>query len=148
MVDLWGGTRPPLSTIFIILCNLWKKYCKQDCIPVGCVLPACWPYLPACSAPGGVPGPGGVCSGGVCTRGVCSRGDVCTWSWGGLLQGCLFRGCVCSRVCTWSQGGVCSQWGVSAPGGVYLPRHSPPVNRILDTRLWKYYLAPKFVCVR
>ena len=26
-------------------------------------------------------------------------------------------------------------------------RH-PPVNRILDTRLWKYYLAPNFVCGR
>ena len=26
---------------------------KQECIPVGCVPPACWPYLPACTAPGG-----------------------------------------------------------------------------------------------
>ena len=23
---------------------------KQDCIPVGCILSACWPYLPACTA--------------------------------------------------------------------------------------------------
>ena len=23
-----------------------------------------------------------------------------------------------------------------------------PVNRILDTRLWKYYLAPNFLCGR
>ena len=53
---------------------------KQECIPVGCVLFACCPYLPACTAPGGrgvlvggvpglggVPGPGGVPGlGGTC----------------------------------------------------------------------------------
>ena len=39
-------------------------------------------------------------------------------SWGGYLP----------------RGGTC-------PGG-YLPRYSPPVDRILDTRYWKYYLAP------
>ena len=39
---------------------------KQECIPVGCVPPACCPYFPACTAPGAVPGlgvylvPGGV----------------------------------------------------------------------------------------
>ena len=32
---------------------------EQDCIQVGCVLPACCPYLPACTALEGVPGPGG-----------------------------------------------------------------------------------------
>ena len=40
--------------------------------------------------------------------------------------------------------------GVCLPGrvGVY-PRYTPlPVYRILDTRLWKYYLAPNFVCGR
>ena len=26
---------------------------QQVCIPVGCILPACCPYLPACTAPGG-----------------------------------------------------------------------------------------------
>ena len=25
---------------------------------------------------------------------------------------------------------------------------TPPVDRILDTRFWKYYLAPNFVCGR
>ena len=43
------------------------------------------------------------------------------------------------------------QWGVSAPRGrgVYPSMHwgrhppfPPPVDRILDTRLWKYYLGP------
>ena len=38
---------------------------KQECIPVGCVPSACCPYLPACTAPGGVPGLGGTWSGGV-----------------------------------------------------------------------------------
>ena len=94
---------------------------------------------PGGSAPGGmrVPGPGGSVPGGVCSGGVC-----------------LLLGGVCSWGCTWSQRGVCSQGGCLLPvgdvcsQGVYLPRHSPPVNRILDTRLWKYYLAPKFVCGR
>ena len=38
-----------------------KNLSKQECIPVGCILPDCCPYLPACTAPGGVPasGPGG-----------------------------------------------------------------------------------------
>ena len=29
----------------------WFAYFKQVCIPVGCVRPACCPYLPACTAP-------------------------------------------------------------------------------------------------
>ena len=73
----------------------WWSFLLQVCIPVGCVPPACCPYLPAYTAHR-VSAPGG---GGVCSRGwgVCSRGDVCS------------RG----RVCSW---GVCSQ-GVSAPVG-------------------------------
>ena len=54
-------------------------------------------------------------------------------------------------------GGVCSR-GVSAPqevccsrGGGGIPACTeadppPPVDRILDTCYWKYYLAPNFVC--
>ena len=36
------------------------------------------------------------------------------------------------------------------PGPDPSPRHQapPPVNRILDTRFWKYYSAPNFVCGR
>ena len=45
---------------------------KEDCIPVGCIPPACWPYLPACTVQGGVGGclllEGGVCSGGVVSQ--------------------------------------------------------------------------------
>ena len=87
---------------------------KQDCIPVGCVPPAHWPYLPACSArgrgvsawggvcsQGGAPGPGGVCSGG---------GGVCSGGMSAPRGVCLLRG------------------GVPGPGG-YLVRYSPPVDR-------------------
>ena len=35
----------------------------QDCISVGCVAPTCYPYLLACTAPGG----GGLLPGGVCS---------------------------------------------------------------------------------
>ena len=66
--------------------------------------------------------------------------------------GCLFWGCL-----LW---GVSAPRGVSAPVGCLLPgvclwlggggvypsmqwgRHLLPVDRILDTRFWKYYLAP------
>ena len=69
----------------------------------------------------------------------CSQGGVC--SRGGLLPGgCLLGG-----------GGLLGG-GVSAPReGVSqhaLRQTLPPVNRILDTRYWKYYLAPNFVCGR
>ena len=69
--------------------NINKIYFKQDWIPVGCVPPARWPYLPACSAPG-VSAPGGICSGGG-GGGVCSGG------------GCLLRGVyLVPGGCTWS----------------------------------------------
>ena len=49
----------------------WLKVIKQDCIPVGCIPPACWPYLPACIAQGG-----GVCSGGCLLWESCSGGGI------------------------------------------------------------------------
>ena len=52
---------------------------KQECIPVGCVPPACCPYLLACTAlggvvylPRGVPGPGRECT---CPGGVPGPGE-------------------------------------------------------------------------
>ena len=71
--------------------------CLQECIPVGCVPPVCCPYLPACTAGGGVylPGPGG----------YLIWGRVPAWSWGVYLPGlggylvpggtCLVPGCTC-----------------------------------------------------
>ena len=85
---------------------------KQVYIPVGCVLPACCPYLPACTAQGqgGVSAPGGFCSGGyllwggclLLDGGVCSWG-VCSWEVGsaprGRGRGCLPGGCLPREVC-------------------------------------------------
>ena len=39
---IWCSSQMTLNTL------------KQDCIPVGCVPPACCPYLPACTVLGGV----------------------------------------------------------------------------------------------
>ena len=41
--------------------------------------------------------------------------------------------------------------GADSPGPGTTPRpvaDPPPMDRILDTRYWKYYLAPNFVCGR
>ena len=92
-----------LDPIFFVFIQFSWKYFEQDCIPVGCVPPARWPYLTACS-PGGCLLRGGVCSGGcllwgVFSGGVSAPGGVCS---GGVCSGgCLLRG--------------------SAPGGVRYP---------------------------
>ena len=72
----------------------------------------------------------------ICWWGECLPRGVSTW---GCLVGCVFPGLVFA-------GGVCP--GDVCPGGVCVPQHAlrqtplpPPVDRILDTRLWKYYLA-------
>ena len=115
------------------------KHCKQECIPVGCLPPARWLYLPACSAPGDVPGPRGVylvrgvpglggCTwsggNGYLVPGRCTwSGGGCTWSggvylvWGMyLVWGCIWSG----GGCTWSGGGVPGPKGVYLVWGVYL----------------------------
>ena len=57
--------------------NILLHTIKQDCIPVGCVVPACCLYLPACTVLGGV------CSGeGVCSRGVPGPGGCLLLGWG------------------------------------------------------------------
>ena len=96
---------PPSGTIIYTIKKTNKRRKKQDCIPVGCVPPAHWPYLPACCVPGGawsrgVPGLGGAWSRGCLVRGVC------------LVRG----GCV------------------PGPGGWYPSMHwgRPPVNRITN----------------
>ena len=98
-----------------------KNMMKQECIPVGCVPAARWPYPGVCfpgggvcllrgvSAPRGVSGPGGcLVLGGVWSQGVSAPGGVCSrgvsaggfwsggvWSQGGLLQGVFsWRGLV------------------------------------------------------
>ena len=67
-----------------------KPLVKQDCIPVGCVPPACWPY-PSMHCAEGVWMP--ACTGwgvyiSACTgRGVSAQGC--------LTGGCVYPGCVC-----------------------------------------------------
>ena len=57
----------------------------QDCIPEGCIPPACWPHLQACTAQGGAWSRllgglvwGSVCSGGRLLPGVPGPGSVCS----------------------------------------------------------------------
>ena len=84
----------------------------QDCIPVGCVPPARWPYNPACSAPGG-----GAWFGGCLLPGgsVCSHGGCLVW------------------------GGRCLVWGV---WGIPVCTEADPPCEQNHTRLWKYNLTP------
>ena len=113
---------------------------KQECIPVVFAPSACGPYLPACTVPevGVYLVPGGVylVLRGVPGPRVCTWSGECTWSQGvpglgGSVPGpgvyLVPGGCVPGprgdvpgpRRCTWSV-------------GVYLPRYSPPVDRITD----------------
>ena len=96
---------------------------NQVCIPVGCLPSTCCPYLPACTARGGVCFRGGV-------RGVCSGGYL-------LNVGVWSRGCLLLE-------GVSAPGGISAPGGVSaLGRRIPacteadtrPMNRITDRQV-------------
>ena len=78
----WPGltTKPhEISQYLERQCRTFCYEIQEDCIPVGCVPPACCPYLPACTVPrvsgrgGAVPGRGGAWSrGGVWSR----RGEV------------------------------------------------------------------------
>ena len=127
--------------------NSCKIMYQQDCILVGCVPPARWPYLVACSAPGG--------GGGVCSRGVSAPWGVSAHG-GCLLPGGLLTG-----------GGGCLLPGGSAPGGCsrgcllrggcllpgegwrwYPSMHwgRPPVNRITHT--CKNITLPQLRCGR
>ena len=128
-----------ITDIRHLVTNLYFAYCvvnipkifrqkstlnQQECIPVGWVPPARWPHLAACSAPG---------------AGIWSQGG--TWCWGYLLWGVPGPGGPCP-----GEGGACL-----VRGGVvsqHALRQTSPVDRILDTHFWKYYLAPNFVCGR
>ena len=90
----------------------WQSKFKlqQECIPVGCVPPACCQYLSACTAPGG----GSTCPGGY----------LLGWGLGGVpvWGGCTSPGGVPARGCT-CPGGVPAQEGCTCLGG-YLPRRA------------------------
>ena len=92
---------------------------QQECIPVGCVPPACCPYLPACTAHGGgdVPVQGG----------VPAQGDVPAQEV--YLPGVPTQGGYLPR-------GVYLPMGVYLPGGVgTCPGTPPTVNRMTDRRV-------------
>ena len=67
-----------------------KNNNKQECIPVGCVPPACYPYLPVCTDLEGLP------AGGIyLPRGVPARVYL-PWGWGICLG---VGGCTCPGGC-------------------------------------------------
>ena len=125
--------------------------CKQECIPVGYVPPACWPYSSmhcgwgAGTGPEGVPAQGGVpAEGCICLGCVPAQGGVPAW--GVPAQGCTYpggvpaRGCTClGGVPTWGIVYLPSGWSTCLGGWVYLsggtcPVH-PPVNRMTDRQV-------------
>ena len=90
----------PELKYFLLLPYLFSKvellelFIKQDCIPAGCIPPACWPYLPACTVQGGrplwgVPGLGGCLlpAGCLVPDGMSAPGGrgVSAPGWGGCL---------------------------------------------------------------
>ena len=90
----------PIKWCYVDLFGNGKNRWKQECIPVGCVPAARWPYAGVCLLRGG----GGVCSqggwskgglvpGGICSGGVSSQGGLVlggSGSGGGLLlEGCI-----------------------------------------------------------
>ena len=88
---------------FMVLKRRWQPK-EQECIPVGCVPPACWPY-PSMHCGGDVPARGVPAKGLYLPRGVPAGGD-------------LPRRCTCLGGVP-AQGGV-PAWGCTCPG-VYLP---------------------------
>ena len=102
---------------------------EQECIPVGCVLPACWPYpsmhcgqglyLPVGYLPGGIPARGVYLPGGYLPGGVPAGG--CTYQ-GVYLPGGTYLGLPARRrTC---QGGV-PAGGCTYQGGTYLGVYLP-----------------------
>ena len=106
------------SSRYIALCAmpLPTSNPQQVCISVGCVPPACCPYLPACNAQG-------VC---LLLGGVCFRGGVY------FLVGVCFPGGVCFL-------GESASEGVSAAGRVHIPScteaDNPPVNSMTERQV-------------
>ena len=95
--------QPKISTV-----DLQSNFTyQQECIPVGCVLPTCCPYLPACTAPRGI------WSGGYLVLGVDTWPWVCTWSWRGTWSWGVY---LVWRVLI--AGGVPGLGGVPGPGGI------------------------------
>ena len=113
-----GGSHPTGILSNLIFSTLFSSthaghtQMEQGCIPVGCVLPACCLYLPACTVQGGV------CYLGVCSQGRCLRlGGVC-YQGVSAPGGCLLPGGRCLL-----QGGGYSRYAL---------RQTPPVDRMTN----------------
>ena len=104
-----------------------KHKITQECIPVGCVPPACWPY-PSMHWVGEGVYPSTHWAGGVSDWGVSVQGGICL---GCLTGGCLPRGYLPRRV---SAKGVSAK-GVSARGVSAWGWQTPPVNRMTDKQV-------------
>ena len=118
--------------VFGASCQKLWMYNKQECIPVGCVPAAHWPYAGVCFPGGGLPGPGGslVPGGSAWSGGVSalSRGVACPVCGGGSLV---------PGGSAWSRGGLPGSGGGSAwSGGGLASQHAlrqiPPMDRITD----------------
>ena len=133
-----------LQVLFLQTANQLTFKVKQECIPVGGVPSA--PVvmsIAACTGQGGVYPrmywAGGVCPAGCPPGGYLPRGSLP----GGLPSGV---GVGVSSQGVWGMGDVWLGGGLVCPGEWCIPACTmadipPPVDRILDTCLWKYYLA-------
>ena len=115
---------------------------EQECIPVGCVPPACSAYPSMhCSWEGYLP------------RGCTCLGDVPVWGctcWGVyLLRGCICSGGVPAWGCT-CQGVYLTRWGCLPAQGGYLPRRGtcPQVLPRMDRQTPVKTTFANFVCGR
>ena len=135
---LWIGHLVVLYSLSLYLAN---SCAKKDYIPVGCILPAHWPYLPVCTALWGC-----LVSGGCLVlrgRGAWSGGCLVTGgTWSGL---CLVPGGAWSGGCLVLGVGVCSRGGGWYPS-MHCGRAHPPVDRMTDT--CKNITFANFVCGR
>ena len=137
---------------------------KQECIPVGCVPAAHWPYAGVCF-PGGMSGPRGVSASGGCLllggmsapRG-CLVSEVSAPKGVSAPGGCLLPGGVWPMGGGWLLQVVCSQgvsdpWGCLLQGGVcsgdvvsqHALRQTPLPREQNDKQVQKYYLGHNFV---
>ena len=101
-----GAREPFLSPIFLHFLTVFgKNYAKQECIPVGCVPAARWPYA-------------GVCFPGDAKKIQNKKIPKKNWGGGLVLGGMSGLGV--------SGPGGCLVQGVSGPGGIWSRRVSGP----------------------